>query len=176
MQRRAMKGGSESGGRRMGTSRGKGREARWCWTEQGRYFCCVSVGRAVSSLISRARRGGGGRRRKEEEGGETLFSMIKKRNSVSAAVLGVDGCVCVEGGCRVSAPILYLSVSRKQSHPADVGLLIDFFLLPLLSIKKSHSDQVTLRLSHKLLLYLHQSSFTWIQLGEQTPVFSEVTY
>lgn len=77
-------------------------------------------------------RGGGGGR------GETLFSVIRKKNLGQHRRL-VWIYVSVWGRVCISAPILYISVSENQPHLADV--CIDF-LSPLVSIKKSHSDQV----------------------------------
>lgn len=68
-----------------------------------------------------------------------MFSVIRKKKiSVSTDAWCESMCLC-GGGCVISAPILYISVSENQPHLADV--CIDF-LSPLVSIKKSHSDQV----------------------------------
>lgn len=80
MQGRTIKGRNKSGGRWMEISRRKRR------MDAVGGLCTVSVGCAVYSLISSARKVLRGGRR-----GETLFS-------VSIVMLGVNICVCVGAG------------------------------------------------------------------------------
>lgn len=75
MQRRTTKGCKESGGKRIEISRGeKAKEKGWCWRVAGSFYS-VSVGCAVYSLISSARkvwRGG-------ENRGKTCSLWLKKK-------------------------------------------------------------------------------------------------
>ena len=68
-----------------------------------------------------------------------MFSVIRKKKISVSTDAWCEYMRLCGGGCVIGAPILYISVSKNQSHLADV--CIDF-LSPLVSIKMSHSDQV----------------------------------
>lgn len=134
MQGRTIKGWNESGGRWMEISRRKRR------MDAVGGVCTVSVGCAVYSLISSARKVLRGGRR-----GETLFSVIRrKKKTLSAQWCWVWIYVSVWGRVynKCTHPLPFCKQKPVTPCWRRTGHWFCSFFSPLVSIKKSHSDQL----------------------------------